>query len=173
MQKYVCGFMFNQRMSSVILIRKQKPEWQAGMLNGVGGKVEKGEHERVAMIREFKEETGVHYENWKRFAIITDMKSFKVIFYTASDRKAYFDAHTVETETIVKSIIRGRGDIGFCIDGSCVYCLNWLLPLALDEKIDGCVEFIHLPSGASVGAGNFLAPDNGVKANGEEPALKS
>lgn len=39
MIRYVCGFMFNNLKSSVVLIRKKRPEWQNGMFNGVSGKV--------------------------------------------------------------------------------------------------------------------------------------
>lgn len=166
-KKYVVGLMFNKLMSDVVLIRKQKPAWQVGMLNGVGGKVNEGEHEREAMIREFEEETGVHYEDWKKFAVVTDKETFRVAFYAASDYESFKNVHTTEAETIVKSNIRGCGDIGFCIDGSAVYNLNWLIPLALDEKIVFPVEFTHLPNGPSFGNGNFLNPDNGVKTNPE------
>jgi len=31
--------MFNNLKSSVVLIRKKRPEWQNGMFNGVSGKV--------------------------------------------------------------------------------------------------------------------------------------
>lgn len=55
---YVVGFAFRRGNSQVALIRKAKPEWQAGMLNGIGGSIEEGETALQAMIREFKEETG-------------------------------------------------------------------------------------------------------------------
>ena len=54
---YCVGFLFYG--DKVLLIRKEKPEWQKGKLNGVGGKVEKGETARDAMVREMKEETGI------------------------------------------------------------------------------------------------------------------
>ena len=57
---YVVGLMFNKSMSQVALIRKQKPKWQAGLLNGIGGKIEDGETGLDAMRREFYEETGAH-----------------------------------------------------------------------------------------------------------------
>ena len=129
------------------------------MLNGVGGKVDDGESDRAAMIREFEEETGVHYEEWKEIASISDGTEFKVTFYAAVDYDAFQAASTTEKETIVKSDIRGRGDIVFSIDASCVYNLNWLIPLALDEKIIGPVELFYMPNSPSTGIGNFSKPE--------------
>ena len=59
MQHYVCGFLFSPDRSRVLLIRKRRPAWQAGRLNGVGGKVEAGEALYHAMRREFREEAGL------------------------------------------------------------------------------------------------------------------
>ena len=57
--RYVVGFCFSPDYEWVALIRKNKPQWQAGLLNGIGGKVEPGERKGMAMMREFKEEAGV------------------------------------------------------------------------------------------------------------------
>src|SRR5271157_1502939 len=65
--RYVDGLMFDPTYSRVVVIRKTKPEWQAGLLNCVGGKIEPGEDIEMAMIREFREETGVSIGGWKRF----------------------------------------------------------------------------------------------------------
>lgn len=65
---YVVGFAFSEERSRVVLIRKTKPKWQAGYLNGVGGKVEPTDSSaHAAMAREFHEETGVLTEPdaWK------------------------------------------------------------------------------------------------------------
>ena len=59
--KMVVGFMFSVLKSSVVLIKKERPKWQEGKLNGVGGKVEKGESPFDAMKREFLEETGLEH----------------------------------------------------------------------------------------------------------------
>ena len=63
----VLGFLFDPTLSKVVLIRKNKPEWQAGLLNGVGGKIEPEESRMGAMVREFSEETGVLTNNWAQF----------------------------------------------------------------------------------------------------------
>lgn len=65
--QYVLGFAFNPQLTEVVLIEKNKPDWQKGFLNGVGGKVEEGETDFEAMVREFEEETGIRTEEWKYF----------------------------------------------------------------------------------------------------------
>jgi len=57
-KQIVVGFMFNRHGDAVVLIEKKKPDWQKGLLNGVGGKIEVMESPIDAMVREFKEETG-------------------------------------------------------------------------------------------------------------------
>lgn len=47
----------------VLLVLKDKPEWQRGRLNLVGGKVEDGETPQQAAIRELAEETGFSIEH--------------------------------------------------------------------------------------------------------------
>ena len=66
--KYVVGFLFAEDV--VLLVRKLRPSWQAGLLNGIGGHVESGESFDDAMAREFKEETGLAIEGWVHFATI-------------------------------------------------------------------------------------------------------
>lgn len=56
MKNYVVGFLFDR--GKVALIRKVRPNWQKGRLNGIGGHIEKGETPHQAMCREFREETG-------------------------------------------------------------------------------------------------------------------
>ena len=56
MKSYVLGFCFSSDHSKVVLIEKNRPDWQAGRLNGIGGHVEEGETPFEAMRREFREE---------------------------------------------------------------------------------------------------------------------
>jgi 8-oxo-dGTP diphosphatase len=65
--RFVDGLMFDPLLSRVVLIRKIRPEWQAGLLNAVGGKVEPNESAFNAMAREFEEETGVTGLQWRQF----------------------------------------------------------------------------------------------------------
>ena len=43
MKKYTLGFIFTPALDKVLLVHKISPEWQAGKINGVGGKIEEGE----------------------------------------------------------------------------------------------------------------------------------
>lgn len=72
MTEYVLGFCFNAARTSVVLIRKNRPKWQAGRLNAVGGHIEPGENYFQAIQREFHEETGVlvDLKDWNYFALI-------------------------------------------------------------------------------------------------------
>lgn len=69
---YVVGFLFDKRCENVLLIRKSKPEWQRGLLNGIGGKVELEEQTETSMIREFNEETtNTKTLTWRRYCIMS------------------------------------------------------------------------------------------------------
>ena len=66
MKSMVLGFYFSPDLEEVLLIKKTKPDWQAGKLNGIGGKVEKTELSVAAMSREMAEEANLDlfYDRW-------------------------------------------------------------------------------------------------------------
>lgn len=72
MANYVLGFAFDLDGTSVALIHKSHPEWQAGRWNGIGGSVEVGEQPLAAMVREFEEETGIQTDpvQWRKVGIM-------------------------------------------------------------------------------------------------------
>lgn len=72
MKKYVVGFLIDVNWN-VVLIRKNKPDWQAGKLNGVGGKIEDTDVDvHSAMEREFEEEAGVIFREWNLLTKVVD-----------------------------------------------------------------------------------------------------
>jgi 8-oxo-dGTP pyrophosphatase MutT (NUDIX family) len=85
MTAYVCGFAFDTERR-VYLILKNKPHWQAGLLNGIGGKIEPGETSLRAMAREFKEEAGVDIapSRWKLVHRESWMNGNTVDFYSVA-----------------------------------------------------------------------------------------
>ncbi len=130
MKEYVNGFMYCEDESKVVLIKKEKPEWQRGLLNGVGGKIELGESPKQAIVREFEEETGVKTSEseWKLFAIIGRESQFKVYFFVAITDKM-FKAKTVEKEEV------GIYDVSK-LPINIIPNLQWLVPLSLDKEVD-------------------------------------
>lgn len=70
LKQYVLGFAFSENRMHAVLIKKEKPEWQKGCLNGVGGKIEAYDADHYdAMVREFEEETGLATtrDQWNMF----------------------------------------------------------------------------------------------------------
>ncbi len=103
MKNYVLGFVFSPDLSEVYLIRKNRPEWQAGFLNGIGGKVEEGEAEEQAMAREAWEESGydgewIHYAHMG--AVSPEIPAWKCSVYYSVMRRNQAAPATRESEPI-------------------------------------------------------------------------
>lgn len=130
MKKFVVGFAFTEDMDEVVLVRKNRPEWQAGKLNGVGGKVEEGESFSSAIGREFEEETGVPRENqhWALIATIGDEKYKMYIFAGKGDWA--LDATTTTDENIARYNVENfiRENIG--PSPTAIFNIPWLLLMA-------------------------------------------
>lgn len=140
---YVAGLLFGDVRSRVMLIRKARPDWMRGKLNGIGGHIEQGERPLGAMCREFKEETGVTIppDSWKKFAVLvmdeeTDKPQF-IHWYTAcvpnsADYKPSFDPLSPGEPVNWYSIDRViQGFSGITMPN-----LNWLICMA-KERIEG------------------------------------
>lgn len=97
---YVVGFAFNKGIKDrVVLIKKNKPKWQKGLLNGVGGKIEVGESPIEAMQREFKEETGIDHKKWDYVGNMSGEKWVVEIF--TCELEDIYDAKTITDEKII------------------------------------------------------------------------
>lgn len=147
MKKYVAGLMFSEDGNYVALIVKNKPDWQKGCLNGIGGKIEEKDfsmyyrgnknivQSKVAMIREFKEETGIKTltKDWYLFLNMngnnTDENKtpFSVDFYRCFSDKV-FNCKTMEDEE-VKVMLISEALCSKTIDN-----LKWIILLALDKN---------------------------------------
>lgn len=134
MKEYVLGFAFSRNKEKVVLINKLRPDWQKGSLNGVGGKVEPedlGIH--FAMVREFKEETGVATEEdmWNHFATMTFendvMGGVAKVYCFRMFSNIINQVKTVEEEEVeIISLVNLQGR-------KVIKNLDILIPAALDE----------------------------------------
>lgn len=84
-QAYTLGFLFSFDKQKVALIRKERPNWQKGKFNGIGGHTEQGETAEECIEREFGEEVeypSPYKTEWKKFALIDNPK-YTVDCFTA------------------------------------------------------------------------------------------
>lgn len=129
MMKYVNGLLFSPDCTQVALIQKNKPAWQAGKWNGVGGKLEDNETWAQCMSREFEEETGVHIPegDWEHTVTLFN-DEFECRFFRAFSDKI-FETRTVETEHV------SLWDLDRLQDCPMIENLAWLIPFQLDMRI--------------------------------------
>lgn len=114
-----------------MLIKKTKPEWQRGKLNGVGGKIEAGETPHQAMLREWKEETGDGFDHvWEKFLRLSLPNSHEpteVHFF-----RAFSSATTAHTTTDEVIIIRAVSEV--FQHWNVIPNLRWIIPFALNRE---------------------------------------
>jgi len=129
MLRAVCGFFFSVNRETVVLIRKRRPPWQAGLLNGVGGKIEEHEAPLDAMRREFREETGLYVEDWDDFCLHHDENNgFEVTYFRA------FGDDVTSCETRTDEDV-GCYPVSALPSLSLVPNLAWIVPMALDRDL--------------------------------------
>lgn len=142
MIKYVVGLLFNHRRDALVLIEKNRPDWQAGKLNGVGGKVEGDETPALAMSREFFEEAGIALFDWVPLVRLYRPNGFEVYFFSLESERAR-DVITKTDEKVVTVGIENHRIVPAWI-GQCVPNLGWLVPMALDPCLRRD-DFIGIP----------------------------
>lgn len=134
MRRWVCGFLFDEPAHYVMLIRKNRPEWQAGKLNGIGGKVEPGEALPAAMRREFHEETGVRVApagtvDGHHFADLCWEEGIVHFFRAFAPLATLERCRSMTDESVERHIVHKLGMPGPGLD-NVVPNLLWLVPLA-------------------------------------------
>ena len=121
--QWVVGFLFRDECEAA-LVMKARPAWQAGKLNGVGGKVEEGETPLAAMRREFLEEAGVAINDWREYARLS----------VAAGDIHFFVAHGEYTIASMTDEGVGWYHVATLRELPVIENLRWLVPLALDRE---------------------------------------
>lgn len=144
MPSYVLGFLFDEDFENVVLIQKQKPEWQKGKFNGIGGKIEPGEGAYKAMTREFKEETGLLVEDWILTGFLSgdDYNPFIVeLFAAALPKQKVLEVKTMETEEVFVF------PLDKLPEGLLLSNLKWLIPYNINALNSNSRLDLHVKYG--------------------------
>lgn len=88
MTRCTIGILFADELKTILLIKKIKPQWQAGRYNFPGGHIEIGETPFQCIAREFKEETTLEIDRWKHIGRI-EGKDYEVEILTATMEQNY------------------------------------------------------------------------------------
>ena len=78
---YVVGIVTDG--SKILLLRKNNPDWQKGLYNGVGGKVNLDETPLEAIIRECQKEVGLEISNWNQIETIPLQSGVDLTYFFA------------------------------------------------------------------------------------------
>jgi len=125
MQVYACGFLFSPDRSRILLIRKRRPDWQAGKLNGLGGKLEAGETPLDAMRREFREEAGLEIADWQPVLRLRGRD------WTGHFFRAFGDLEAARALTDEQLEIHPTRPL----PPDTIPNLRWMIPLLLDDEV--------------------------------------
>lgn len=133
--RYAVGFAFSADRKFVALIEKQRPKWQAGKLNGIGGHMEEGEAFAVTQQREFWEETGVVIpaNAWRAFASLIGIDWHVRCFVAYTDE--IFNVRSMTDEPIRVLPVDKVMVLPIIAN------LSYLIPLALDDEHIGVPMF--------------------------------
>ena len=124
--QYVVGLPFCSRGQLLMLIRKNRPAWQVGMLNGIGGKVERGEAPLAAMMREAEEEAGIVWGGWQDVCHLRG-DTWCVDFY------AQFDDRNILLQSRTDEKLYPVAWFSSLAEPSLIPNLRVIIPLALDR----------------------------------------
>lgn len=119
-QKYVVGLIILPYERQAVLIQKQKPLWQKGLFNGIGGKIETYDpNPESAMVRECFEETDViiPFEDWHRQEHLVGA-GFELFAFSSVYKQSSSNFKTKENELVIVqpwSFIQLNPDR--CVDG--------------------------------------------------------
>jgi 8-oxo-dGTP pyrophosphatase MutT (NUDIX family) len=134
MTEYTAGFMFSEDHKRVALIVKNRPEWQAGLANGIGGHLKPNESPFNGMVREFEEETGCLHKDWSPFISL-------VVIGQGGEKDGAIVHFFQTTGDLTKlKTVTDEGIVTCQVDRlphNIVPNLLWLIPLAALQEVTG------------------------------------
>lgn len=136
MTHFTLGFIFNSDLSQVLLIHKDRPVWQKGQLNGLGGKIEAGEDPVTCIVREVAEEACLttQPDEWLTIGSMQG-PNFLVTVLTMKYSGKASDAQAGESQPVEWCLTAA-------LPTNVIWNLRWWIPLCQDVFYDHQIEHI-------------------------------
>lgn len=133
-QAYVLGFAFDRALERVLLVEKQHgPPINIGKLNGVGGKIERGDQSIAdAMQREFAEETGIAGTCWTFAGRMSGPGWIVHLFFTNLNSTELMPAENDVGEPL------GWWRLEFLLGNRSTHCVAQNVPTIIMHRLRGC-----------------------------------
>lgn len=131
---YTIGILFSWDLKEVLLILKDHPDWQRGLYNVPGGKIEGGEGWKNCIARQFKKECAINSnpENWDFIGSILGKEYIVRIFTMVHNPELQGEAKSMTNEEVKWFNLQWLPDNILCN-------LKWIIPYALNHFIpDNC-----------------------------------
>ncbi len=124
--RFVLALLFTADRKEVVLMRRTRPDWQAGRVNALGGRLLNGELVSDGARREVREESGVDVEGWTEVLIWEDAEYRMHVMRAVSDLARL--ASTMEDQVVFLADVDALPE-------NAIANLRWLVPLALDPTV--------------------------------------
>lgn len=121
--KMVCGLIFNQDFTQILLISKNSPIYLKNKLNGIGGKLEVNETSLQAMMRECQEESGLIIEakQWCHLGHFNNL-SYELDWFYCTLENSHFDQyHSLTDEIVAKYKVEEILNDSLCLAPGVIY----------------------------------------------------
>jgi 8-oxo-dGTP diphosphatase len=125
-RSFVLALLYTADKKQVVLMRRTRPDWQAGRINALGGRITVREQPADAARREVREECGVDVLEWVEVLQWEDAEYRMHVMRALSDRA--LDARTMEDQEVFLASVDA-------LPRNVIDNLRWLVPLALDADV--------------------------------------
>lgn len=132
MRNYVLGFLIDLSSNEILLIKKNRPAFQAGKLNGIGGKMEEGETPIESLIREVWEETNLKTQEkeWGYFGKMNLPEGGHVFLFKSFRNDLNQAVSMTDEEIVVRKIDLNQ------LKKEVMPNLIWLIDAAMDKTLN-------------------------------------